>query len=172
MRDRADVGDRGEQGDQRRAHPQADQGHRHRQPGRHHRTEREDQDQQRDEHADQFGHAAGRGEVLRHLAAERHLQPGLPGGGGRGPQGVHRLGAGEIGDRHVVPDGEQGGVPVGGQPGRVDRDDVPQVPQAAGQRVDGGRVEGTVGVVHDDPRVSGVGVAETLGEQVRPGLRG
>ena len=64
-----------------------------RQPGGDQRAERQDEHDQRDHDADPVGHAARRDDVLRHFAAERHLQAVGPGGGGGAGQRVDPGGA-------------------------------------------------------------------------------
>ncbi len=159
---RAHVHGGGEQGDPGGADRQAGDGYDDRESGADHGAESQHQDQQRCDDADQLAAPAHRsGCGVGQLAAELDLDPGVT-GRSDGPfqrrEVLHQVG---VGHRHVVPHGEQGGVPVLAEPRRGHRDGVIHLPESLGERTGHvGTDGGAVGGVHDD---AGAGVAGTRG---------
>ena len=166
----ADVGRSGQDGQPGRADAETDEGGADREARADDGPEGQDQDQQRCEHADQLaaaGHRGGGG--VGQVASELDLDAGVAGrlhGLLERLEVAHQVG---VGDRHVVGDGEQRGVAVGGHPGFGDGGDVVHRREVGPERGDDGGSERLV-VVGDDDRRCVAGARHVLPEQVDAGL--
>jgi hypothetical protein len=159
-----DVHQPGEQHHAGGAGDQPTDGDGDRQPGRDDRAEREHQQREGDQDADQLAAALDLGRGAGELAAQLDLVADVLGGRGGLLERVDDPVEVGVGGRDVVPDVEQGGGAVLGQP-RRHGGDVLGALQPGGDLVDDGGVEAAV-VVDDDLGTGAAGVREVLPELV------